>query len=62
MCDLLAHVPLRRSGMDGKNQVPYSGRVKGKALKPGKYKAFFTATGEGGDSKTASVGFKIVKP
>jgi hypothetical protein len=60
-CDLTAH-KLFRKGKSGKNSVPYSGRVKGKALKVGKYKAVFTATAEGGKSRSASVGFRIVRP
>ena len=59
-CDLLAH-KLFRAGKAGRNEVPYTGRVKGKALTVGRYKAVFTATGEGGSSD-ASVAFRIVKP
>jgi hypothetical protein len=60
-CDLTAH-RLFRAGRAGKNRVPYTGRVKGKALRPGRYRAVFTATGEGGKSKSASVAFRILRP
>lgn len=61
-CDLPAHAPLSRSGSSGKNEVPYSGRVKGKALTVGRYNAVVTAKPAAGASSSASVGFKIVKP
>ena len=60
-CDLLIHT-LFRTGKTGQNSVPYTGIVKGKALKPGRHTATFTASGAGGASKAASVSFKIVKP
>jgi hypothetical protein len=58
-CDLVEH-KLWRSGKKGANKVPYTGKVKGKVLKPGKYKAVFTATGPGG-SRSASVSFTFVR-
>lgn len=61
-CDLVAHAPLLRGGAAGRNRVPYTGRVKKKALRPGRYRAVFTASGPGGQSKSASVAFRIVKP
>ena len=60
-CDLTEH-KLFRSGKEGKNTLPYSGRVKGKALRPGAYVAVFTATPSEGKPNSASVRFRIVRP
>jgi hypothetical protein len=60
-CDLTEH-KLFRDGKEGKNSLPYSGRVKGKALAVGKYKAVFTAKAPGGKPKSDAVAFRIVKP
>ncbi len=60
-CNRVEHI-LKRSGKPGKNEVPYSARVKGKVLKPGRYSAVFIATAQGGVSKPVVVGFQIVKP
>jgi hypothetical protein len=60
-CDLTEH-RLFRSGKEGKNSLPYSGRVKGKALRPGSYIAVFTAKAPGGKPKSDSAGFRIVRP
>lgn len=60
-CDLTEH-KLFRGGKEGKNTLPYTGRVKGKALRPGSHVAVFTATAPGGKPGSGSVGFKIVKP
>ena len=60
-CDLTEH-KLFRNGKEGKNSLPYTGRVKGKALRPGSYVAVFTATAPGGKPKSDSAGFRIVRP
>ena len=61
-CDIRAHASLKGAGAAGRNDVPYSGRINGKALKPGRYEAVFIATSSGGVSKPISVDFEIVKP
>ena len=60
-CDLTV-AKLFRGAVAGHNEVPFTGRVKGKAFAPGKYLAVFTATGASGKSSTATVPFKIVPP
>lgn len=60
-CDLTEH-KLFRAGKTGTNQVPYTGRVQGKLLKGGKYKAVITATSTGGSSKPLAVRFTFVRP
>ena len=60
-CDLTEH-KLFRSGKEGKNTLPYSGRVKGKALRPGAHVAVFTATPTEGKPDSASARFRIVRP
>jgi hypothetical protein len=53
---------LERSGANGANAVPFSGRIGKKALKPGAYRASFVAVDAAGNkSKPKTVGFKIVK-
>jgi len=52
---------LHRTSVSGQNRLPFTGRIKGRALTVGSYLAAFTATGAGGSSKTVSVGFRIVK-
>ncbi|MDQ6747649.1 MAG: hypothetical protein M3010_06030 [Candidatus Dormibacteraeota bacterium] len=53
---------LTRISHAGRNQVPFSGRIRGKALKPGSYTAVFiaqAATGKATKSKTFA--FRIVR-
>jgi hypothetical protein len=54
---------LTRGGIAGTNAVPFSGRIGTKALKPGTYRAVFSAVDLAGNKavKTPSVGFKVVK-
>ena len=54
---------LTRAGLLGPNALPFSGRIGAKALKPGKYRAVFSARDGAGNAsaKSPSVGFKIVK-
>ena len=59
-CDLRV-ARLYRNAHSGDNRVPFTGRIRGRALKPGRYQALFTATGDGGKSK-ARVAFRIVRP
>jgi virginiamycin B lyase len=58
-CDRLVG-NLYRTAAAGFNELPFSGRIKGKALLPGKYLALFTATGPGGTSPVVPVGFRIL--
>ena len=53
---------LNRSGARGVNAVPFSGRIRTKTLKPGKYRAMFAARDAAGNlsTKSPSVGFTIV--
>ena len=50
---------LTRSGRKGKNELPFSGRIKGKALIPGAYSAVFTAKSGKKRSKAASLAFRV---
>ena len=59
-CDLSV-AKLYRDAVAGHNELPFTGRVDGKAFKPGKYIAEFTASGDGGKSKKAKVKFTIVR-
>lgn len=53
-------VTLVRSGHAGLNKVPFSGRIRGKALAPGRYQATFTATDSAGASPSKTLSFTIV--
>lgn len=56
-------VTLTRRARAGLNKVPFTGRIRGRALKPGSYRAVFTATATGAARSTAStVAFRIVRP
>ncbi len=52
---------LTRSAHAGLNKVPFSGRISGKALAPGSYRAAFTAVGSAGASPGKTLSFTIVK-
>jgi hypothetical protein len=45
----------------GLNKVPFSGRIRGSALKPGRYEATFIAIDSAGASRPKTVTFTIVK-
>jgi hypothetical protein len=51
---------LARAAHAGANSVPFTGRIKGKALKPGHYVAVFTASNSGGTSAGDALTFTIV--
>lgn len=54
---------LTRTAHAGVNRVPYTGRVKRKALRPGRHRAVFTATAPGFSPSAATiVKFRIVRP
>ena len=50
-----------RTAHAGLNTVPFTGRIRGKALKPGRYQAVFTATNAAGTSGPQAIAFTIVK-
>ena len=52
---------LTRSGHAGLNKVPFTGRVKGKALRPGRYEAVFVAVDAAGTSQPRAIKLKVVK-
>jgi len=52
---------LIRSAHAGLNKIGFTGRIRGKALKPGRYKAVFTAVDAAGASARQSLSFTIVK-
>jgi len=52
---------LARSAHAGLNRVAFSGRIGRKALKPGRYRAVFTATDAAGASLPRSLSFTVVK-
>jgi uncharacterized delta-60 repeat protein len=53
-------VTLVRSAHAGLNKVPFSGRIRGKALVPGRYQATFTALDSAGTSLSKTLSFTIV--
>jgi Domain of unknown function (DUF4394) len=51
------------TGKAGRNSLAFSGRLKGRALKPGSYRASFTATDAAGQrSAVRAVSFRVVRP
>jgi hypothetical protein len=52
---------LIRSAHAGLNKVPFSGRIRGKALTPGRYQATFTATDSAGASASKTLRFTVVR-
>jgi hypothetical protein len=51
---------LTRTAHAGKNKIAFSGRIRGKALKPRRYQAIFTAIDKAGTSKPKTLSFTIV--
>ena len=57
------YMTLTRVSHAGHNQVPFSGRIRGKVLKPGTYTARFIATAATSTAtKTKSFSFRVVSP
>ena len=52
---------LTRTGHTRLNQVAFTGRIRGRALKPGRYHAAFTAIDAAGASAPKTLRFTIVK-
>jgi virginiamycin B lyase len=51
---------LKRAGRAGANRIRFRGRVSGRALRPGRYRAVFTAANAAGRSAPRAVAFRIV--
>jgi hypothetical protein len=51
---------LTRSGHAGFNKLPFSGRIRGRPLKPGDYRAVFAAASASGSSDPKTLQFRIV--
>jgi hypothetical protein len=51
---------LTRSAHAGDNRLAFTGRIRGRALKPGDYRAVFVATNAGGSSAPRTLRFRIV--
>jgi DNA-binding beta-propeller fold protein YncE len=52
---------VRAKGRSGRNRTPFNGRLRGRKLKPGAYRATAVATDSaGGRSKPRRVGFRVV--
>ena len=51
---------LARSGHAGFNKLPFSGRIRGRPMRAGDYRAVFAATGAGGSSDPKTLRFRIV--
>ena len=51
---------LTRSAHAGVNRVAFTGRIRGRPLKPGDYRAVFVATNAGGSSAPRTLRFRIV--
>jgi hypothetical protein len=52
---------LSRTGRAGNDKVTFSGRISGKALGPGNYRAVFTTTNAAGPSSPKTIAFTIVR-
>jgi hypothetical protein len=59
---LLLKATLRRSARTGLNKIRFTGRIRGRALKPGRYRAAFTAANTAGTSAPRALSFAIVAP
>jgi hypothetical protein len=53
-------ITLKRVGHSGSKPIAFSGRVQGRALTPGRYRATFTASAAGQHSTTRTLAFTIV--
>lgn len=58
---LVTKATLSRSARAGLNKVAFTGRVRGRALRPGRYRASFTAATTAGVSAPRALSFKIVR-
>ena len=54
---------IRQRVTAGENSIAFNGRVAGRKLKPGKYRASLVITDDAGQvSRTETVNFRVVKP
>jgi hypothetical protein len=58
---LVTKAILRRTARVGLNKIAFTGRIRGRALAPGRYRAAFTAANTAGTSPTHALSFTIVK-
>ena len=59
---LVLKATLRRTARVGLNRIRFSGRIRGRALRPGRYRAAFTAANAAGTSPLRALSFRIVAP
>jgi hypothetical protein len=59
---LVLKATLRRTARVGLNRIAFSGRARGRALAPGRYRAAFTAANTAGTSPVRALSFTIVAP
>ena len=57
---LVTKATLRRTAVAGLNRIPFSGRIRGRALAPGRYRAVFRAANSVGTSSPKVLSFRIV--
>jgi hypothetical protein len=57
---LVLRATLRRTARVGLNRIAFSGRIRGRALPAGYYRAAFTATNSAGSSALRALSFRIV--
>jgi hypothetical protein len=57
---LVTKATLRRSARVGLSRIAFSGRIRGRALPAGRYRATFTAANSAGTSQPRALGFRIV--
>jgi hypothetical protein len=57
---LVLKATLRRTARVGRNRIVFSGRIRGRALKAGRYRAAFTAANTAGTSALRALSFTIV--
>ena len=53
---------LTRTGHAGLNKLRFTGRIRGKALKAGHYRAVFATTDSAGVSQPTAISFTVVSP
>jgi hypothetical protein len=57
---LITVATLTRSARVGTNRIGFTGRIRGRALKPGRYRAAFSAANAAGTSPTRNLSFTII--
>jgi hypothetical protein len=59
---LVLKATLRRTAHVAFNRIAFSGRIRGRALPAGRYRAAFAATNSAGTSALRALSFRIVAP